>query len=129
MGFGSNLGDIIWIFLWSFFFIVYLMILFSILADLFRDHTLNGWFKALWVIFLIFVPFLTALVYLIARGQGMAKRGMKQAADARQQQDAYIQSVAGSSSAADQIAQAKSLLDAGTITQAEFEQLKAKALA
>ena len=128
MGFGSNLGDIIWIFLWSFFFIVYLMILFSILADLFRDHTLNGWFKALWVIFLIFVPFLTALVYLIARGQGMAKRGMKQAVEAKQQQDAYIQSVAGTSSATDQIAQAKALLDAGTITQAEFDQLKAKAL-
>ncbi|GAA4351404.1 SHOCT domain-containing protein [Microbacterium rhizosphaerae] len=128
MGFGSNLGDIIWIFLWSFFFIVYLMVLFSILSDLFRDHSLNGWWKAVWIIFLIFVPFLTALIYLIARGQGMAERGMKQAAAAKKQQDAYIQQVAGSSSATDQIAQAKALLDAGTITQAEFDQLKAKAL-
>jgi ABC-type multidrug transport system fused ATPase/permease subunit len=128
MGFGSNLGDIIWIFLWSFFFIVYLMVLFSILADLFRDHSLSGWWKAVWIIFLIFVPFLTALIYLIARGQGMAQRGMKQAAEAKKQQDAYIQQVAGSSSATDQIAQAKALLDAGTISQAEFDQLKAKAL-
>jgi ABC-type multidrug transport system fused ATPase/permease subunit len=129
MGFGSNLGDIIWIFLWSFFFIVYLMVLFSILSDLFRDHSLSGWWKAVWIIFLIFVPFLTALIYLIARGQGMAQRGMKQAAEAKKQQDAYIQQVASSSSATDQIAQAKALLDAGTITQAEFDQLKAKALA
>jgi ABC-type multidrug transport system fused ATPase/permease subunit len=128
MGFGSNLGDIIWIFLWSFFFIVYLMVLFSILSDLFRDHSLSGWWKAVWIIFLIFVPFLTALIYLIARGQGMAQRGMKQAAEAKKQQDAYIQQVASSSSATDQIAQAKALLDAGTITQAEFDQLKAKAL-
>jgi hypothetical protein len=127
MSFGSNFGDIIWFFIWSFFFIAYLMVLFSILGDLFRDTTLNGWWKAVWVIFLIFVPFLTALIYLIARGQGMAQRGMKQAAEMKQQQDAYIQSVAGSSPT-EEIANAKALLDAGTITQAEYEQLKAKAL-
>ena len=74
MGFWNSFGDIIWWFLWIFAFTAYLFVLFAILADLFRDHELNGWWKALWIIFLIFVPFLTALVYLIARGRGMAER-------------------------------------------------------
>lgn len=117
-------------FFWVFVFVAYLMVLFSILGDLFRDHTLSGWWKAVWIIFLIFVPFLTALIYLIARGPGMAKRGMAQAQEMREQQDAYIRATAGSSGgAADDIAKAKSLLDSGAITQAEFDSLKAKALA
>ena len=116
-------------FFWVFVFVAYLMVLFSILGDLFRDHTLSGWWKAVWIIFLIFVPFLTALIYLIARGQGMTKRSIAQAQEMREQQDAYIRATAGGSSAADDIAKAKSLLDSGAISQAEFDSLKAKALA
>lgn len=100
----------------------------SILSDLFRDHETSGWAKAAWVIFLLIFPFLTAFVYLIARGGGMAKRNMKAQADAQQQFNEYVQSVASGQSPADQIASAKSLLDAGTIDQAEFDRLKAKAL-
>ena len=125
-----------WDFLWTtlviFAFIAYLMILFNILVDLFwRDHKTSGWVKAIWVIFLIVLPYLTALVYLIARGRGMGERSMKEAEQIKQAQDAYIQSVAGSGakhSPAEEIARAKSLLDAGTISQAEYDQLKAKAL-
>jgi hypothetical protein len=116
-------------FFWVFVFVAYLMVLFSIIGDLFRDHTLNGWWKAVWIIFLVFVPFLTALIYLIARGQGMTKRSIQQAQELREQQDAYIRATAGGSSAADDISKAKSLLDSGAITQAEFDALKAKALA
>ena len=116
-------------FFWVFVFVAYLMVLFSILGDLFRDHTLNGWLKAIWIIFLIFVPFLTALIYLIASGTGMQKRGMEQAQEMRRAQDEYIRATAGSSSsAADDIAKAKALLDAGAISQAEYDSLKAKAL-
>src|SRR5215216_2208469 len=75
----ESFWDIIWWFFWVFVFISYLMVLFNIVADLFRDHALNGWWKAVWIIFLIFVPFLTALVYLIARGKGMSERGAAQA--------------------------------------------------
>ncbi len=87
-------GWIAWFF-WVFVFFAYLMVLFSILSDLFRDHKLNGWLKAVWIIFLIFVPFLTALVYLIARGNGMTKRGMAQAAEMRKAQDEYIRTDRG----------------------------------
>jgi uncharacterized membrane protein len=123
-----NFWDIVEIFFWSFVFVAYLMILFSILGDLFRDHKLNGWFKAIWIIFLIFVPFLTALIYLIARGRGMSERQLAAQKAAQQDANNYIRSVAGSS-ATDDIAKAKALLDAGTITQAEFDKLKAAALA
>lgn len=112
---------------WCYVFFAYLMVLFSIIADIFRDHTLNGWLKAIWVIFLIFVPILTALVYLIARGRGMSERSLAAAAQARSETDQYIRSVA-TSSPTDEIAKAKTLLDAGTISQAEFNGLKARAL-
>jgi len=128
-GFWGSFGDIIWWFLWIFFFMAYLFALFAVIGDLFRDHKLNGWWKAVWIIFLIFVPFLTLLVYLIARGNGMAKRSAKEASELQSAQDAYIKSVAGGgASPADEIAKAKGLLDAGTITQAEYDALKAKAL-
>jgi len=116
-------------FFWIFVFVAYLMVVFSIIADIFRDHTLNGWLKAVWIIFLIFVPFLTALIYLIARGNGMQKRSMELATQNREQQAAYIRTTAGTASATTEIADAKSLLDAGTISQQEFDLLKAKALA
>lgn len=124
--------DSFWEFLWSmiviFAFIAYLIILFNILVDLFwRDHKTSGWVKAIWVIFLIVLPYLTALVYLIARGEGMAIRAREAAASAKKETDAYIREAAGRSPA-QEIADAKALLDSGTITQQEFDSLKAKAL-
>ncbi|MHA7986234.1 SHOCT domain-containing protein [Rathayibacter sp. CAU 1779] len=128
MSFWDNFWNVLWVIFWSFAFIAYLFALFAIVADLFRDHKLNGWWKALWIIFLIFVPFLTALVYLIARGRGMAERSAKEQRQVQQATDQYIKQVAGASPA-DEIAKAKALLDAGTITQAEYDSLKAKILA
>lgn len=121
-----------WSFLWStiviFAFIAYLMILFNILTDLFwRDHKTSGVVKAVWVVFLIVFPYLTALVYLIVRGQGMAERAREAAAAAKKQTDDYIRQAAGRSPA-EEIGHAKELLDAGTISQAEFDSLKVKAL-
>ena len=124
-----NLGEILWTTLVIFFMIMYFMILFSILTDLFRDHDLSGWAKAAWVIFLLFFTFLAAFIYLIVRGGGMAKRSLEHQKAAQAQFNDYVQSVATQGSATEQIAQAKALLDAGTIDQAEFDALKAKALA
>ena len=119
-----------WLLVWSFFFVAYLIILFQIILDLFRDRELGGVAKALWLIALLFVPLLTALVYLIVRGRGMAERHLASARQMQSETDQYIKSVAGTAaSPADQIASAKSLLDSGAISQAEFDQLKAKALA
>ena len=124
--------DIVWFIVISFAFIAYLMILFNIITDLFRDDEASGWIKALWVILLIIFPLITSLVYLIVKGPGMAKRQAKAYGDARAMQDQYIKSVASgssSSSPAAEIAQAKDLLAAGAITQAEFDTIKARALA
>jgi len=121
--------DIVWFIIISFAFVAYLMILFNIIADLFRDKSESGGMKALWMVCLIFLPFLTAIIYLIVRGPGMAERQGQAFNQARQAQDEYIKSVAGSSSPADQIAQAKALLDSGSITQDEYAAIKAKALA
>lgn len=115
--------------IWWFLFFAYLVILFQILGDLFRDRELSGWLKAVWIVFLIIFPFLTALVYVIARGRGMAERGQAAALKAKQDTDTYIRGVAGGKSPAEHIADAKALLDQGVIDQAEFDQLKAKALA
>jgi hypothetical protein len=120
--------DFVWHFLLIFAWIAYLLVLFQILTDLFwRDHKTSGWIKAVWVIFLIVFPWLTAVVYLIARGSGMAVRAREAAAAAKKQTDDYIKQAAGRSPA-EEIAHAKELLEAGTITQAEFDGLKAKAL-
>src|SRR4029453_171878 len=123
MNFWNSFGDVIWWFLWAFVFIAYLMALFAIIGDLFRDHKLSGWWKAVWIIFLIFVPFLTALIYLISRGNGMAERSQK---EAKQYQAATAastrQPVGSAASPSDEIAKAKALLDAGAISQAEYDQ-------
>lgn len=119
--------DIVWFIFIAFLFFAWLMVLFSILSDLFRDKDTGGFAKAIWVIALIFIPFLTALIYLIARGHGMAERNAAAAKEMKAAQDSYIRDVAGSSPA-DQIARAKELLDSGAISQAEFDSLKAKAL-
>ncbi|MGN6198147.1 SHOCT domain-containing protein [Humibacter sp.] len=128
MSFWDNFWNVIWVIFWSFAFVAYLFALFAVVADLFRDHRLNGWWKALWIIFLVFVPFLTVLVYLIARGRGMAERSAKEQKQVQRATDDYIKQVAGASPA-DEIAKAKSLLDAGTITQDEYNSLKSKILA
>lgn len=123
----NNFWNVIWLIFWSFAFIAYLFALFAVISDLFRDRKLNGWWKALWIVFLIFLPFLTVLVYLIARGRGMAERQVKDVRQAQTQADNYIRQVA-SSSPADDIAKAKQLLDQGVITPGEFDALKNKAL-
>jgi len=128
MSFWENFWDVIWWTLWVFIFFAYLMVLFRILADIYRDHDLNGWWKAIWTVGLIFVPFLTALLYVITRGQGMARRSMRAAENARQETETYIRDVAGAGPAAE-IARAKELLDSGAITQLEFDALKAGAIA
>jgi predicted PurR-regulated permease PerM len=120
--------DIIWFIFISFLFIAYLMLLFNIIGDLFRDRSVSGVVKAIWIILLIFIPFLTALIYLIVRGEGMATRQMEAMAHMQQRQNEYIKQVASSSSPADEIAKAKEMLDSGAITQAEFDALKQKAL-
>jgi hypothetical protein len=120
--------DVVWFIFISFAFVAYLMVMFSIISDLFRDRDVSGVAKALWVVALIFVPFLSSLVYLITRGRGMAERSFRSAAEARQQQDAYIRQVAGQTSPTDQIAQARAMLDSGVISQSEYDALKTKAL-
>ncbi len=113
-----------------FLFFAWFMCLFWVLGDIFRSKDLGGGAKTLWVIFVIIIPWLGILAYLIARGHGMHERQFEQAQAAQAAQAAYIQSVAApSGGAASQIADAKGLLDSGAITQAEFDQLKAKALA
>ena len=125
----NSFWDWFWLLVWTFFFVCYLMVLFQIIADLFRDRDLSGWWKAVWIIFLIIFPFLTSLIYLIARGRGMAERQAGEMRRAQAATDQYIQTVAGQTNPAEQIASAKNLLDSGAITQEEFEKLKAKALA
>ena len=120
--------DIIWFIIVSFAFVAYLMILFNIVTDLFRDKSVSGGMKAVWMIGLVFLPFLIAVIYLIVRGKGMAERQNEVVQHVRAAQDDYIRSVA-SASPAEEIAKAQQLLDAGTITPEEFAALKAKAVA
>ncbi|MEI5584149.1 MULTISPECIES: SHOCT domain-containing protein [unclassified Agromyces] len=120
----------VWLF-WFYVIVSCIWIFITVFVDIFRDPTLNGWTKALWVLFLVFLPFLAAFVYLIARGKGMTQRNMERAQSMNAQQAEYIRSVAGSgsgASAASEIESAKRLLDSGAITAAEYETLKAKAL-
>jgi hypothetical protein len=125
--------DSFWDFFWfiiSFFLLMaYLMVLFQIITDLFRDRDTNGWVKAVWIFFLIFLPILTSLVYLIARGRQMTERNISAVQSAQRDQEAYIRQVSSSATPADQIAQAKGLLDSGAISAEEYDALKAKALA
>lgn len=112
---------------WVFAFCAYLITLFSIISDLVRDRRLSGWAKAIWVLCLFFVPFLTALAYLLFRGRGMADRGVRQAKEDQQRAEDYIREVAGTSPA-DEIAKLQSLLESGVISQEEFQQLKSSVL-
>ena len=124
IGNGSVLLDIIVIF----FFVIWIWILVVILSDLFRDHELSGWWKAVWVLFLVFIPFLTALVYLIARGHGMRDRAIAQQAEAKKQFDQYVQEQATAASPAEELAKLSDLKDKGAISQEEFDAQKAKLL-
>ena len=117
--------DLFWWLLWIFWFVAYIYVVVVVITDLFRDDKLSGWFKALWIIALVFVPFLTALVYVIARGSGMAQRARERYASAPENDDYRP---AASTSPSEDIAKAKALLDAGTITQGEFDALTSKAL-
>ncbi|NLG45159.1 SHOCT domain-containing protein [Gordonia sp. (in: high G+C Gram-positive bacteria)] len=125
----SSFWNVIWYTVMVFAFIAYLMVLFMVLSDLFRDHKLAAGWKVVWIILLIVLPYITAFVYLLARGPGMAERGQAAAIAAEKANREYIRHAAGQSSPAADIATAKSLLDAGTITPEEYEALKAKALA
>jgi hypothetical protein len=120
--------DIVWFIIISYAFVAYLVALLRIIGDVFRDRELSGFLKAAWVIALCLMPFLTAIVYLIVRGRGMAERSVERAATQRSAQDAYIRQVAGRSTPSDQIAQARGLFDAGAISQQEYDALKTKAL-
>jgi hypothetical protein len=117
-----------WLLVWSFFFVAYLMMLFHIFGDIFRDKSLGGFAKVVWVVVLFVVPLFAALVYIIVRGRGMAERAMESNVRQMNAQEEYIRSVAAPSSSVEQLTQAKSLLDSGAITPEEFAALKARAL-
>ena len=122
-------GGIFLTMLWFFLFVIWIWILITIFADIFRRHDISGWIKALWIIFVIILPYLGVLIYLIAEHKGMAERSLQQAQKQKADFDTYVQSVATpGAGAATEIANAQALLDKGTITQDEFNQLKAKAL-
>jgi hypothetical protein len=125
MGFWGNFWDLIVFVFWLFAFTAYLFVLFMIIGDLIRDHKLNGWFKAIWLLFLFFVPVLTALVYLIARGRGMNERTRQRVERVRD--DSY-DSPLPVANPAGEIAKAQALVDAGTITPGEFDAIRNKAL-
>jgi hypothetical protein len=120
---------VLWAMIIFFAFVIWIWLLITVFVDIFRRKDCGGFTKALWIIFVIVFPYLGVLIYLIANHNGMAERSEKVVQSVQAQQDAYIKSVAGSASPADQIAQAKSLLDSGAISQAEFDALKGKALA
>jgi hypothetical protein len=124
----NTFGQVMWTILVLFAWILFFWLLFAVFGDLFRRDDISGWGKAAWSIFVIFLPFLGCFVYLITQGHKIGERNMQQAQAAQAQLDSRIQAVAGSGSA-EQIAKAKELLDSGAIDQAEFDQLKAKALA
>ena len=121
-------GNFLWTMLIIFFMVFYFMLLFLVLLDIFRDHKMSGWIKLLWIVALLFFHFITLFVYVIFRGRGMGERQQAAAVENQEARQAYIQSMAGTNPT-EQIASAKALLDAGTITQAEFDSLKTKALA
>jgi hypothetical protein len=120
-------GDAIWTMVIFFVWILWFWLLFTVFADVFRRHDIHGWAKTGWIVFTICLPFLGVFIYLITQSHGMADRNIAQAQAAQSQFASYVKETAGSGGAAD-IEKAKSLLDSGAITQAEFDQLKAKAL-
>jgi hypothetical protein len=124
-----SFGALLLIALEVFFFVIWIWILITILSDLFRDHELSGWGKAAWVLFLVFIPFLTALIYLIARGEGMRDRTIKAQADAKKHFDEYVREQAHAGSPADELHKLAELKDKGALSAEEYEKAKAKLLA
>jgi hypothetical protein len=124
-----SFGEILLVALEIFFFVVWIWILITILSDLFRDHEISGWAKAAWVLFLVFIPFLTALIYLIARGEGMRDRTIKAQADAKKHFDEYVREQAHTGSPADELHKLAELKDKGALSQEEFDRAKQKLLA
>ncbi|WP_353814994.1 SHOCT domain-containing protein [Agromyces sp. SYSU T00266] len=116
-----------WFFFWIFAYVAYLMVLVYIVIDIFRDHSLNGWLKAVWIIFLVFLPWLTGLVYLIARGRGMAERSARKQVEYETHTAEEYREISFASPS-EEIAKAQALRDQGVISDGEFEAIKAKAL-
>ena len=127
MSFWENFWDIFWWFFTACVFFAYLFGVFAIIGDLFRDHRLSGWWKAVWIVFLCFLPFVTLLVYLAARGDGMAERSMERSRRHQDDADSYIRQGAAASPT-EEISRAKALMDAGTISPDEFERIKNRVL-
>ena len=123
-----SFGDLLLLVVEIFLFVIWIWILFTIIGDLFRDHEMSGWAKALWILFLVFIPFLTMLVYLIARGSGMRERALKAQAEAKHHMDSYIQQQAHSTPA-DELHKLNDLKEKGALTAEEFDKAKAKLLA
>jgi hypothetical protein len=123
-----SFGDMLLVVLEIFFFVVWIWILFTIITDLFRDHEMSGWIKAVWLLFLVFIPFLTGLVYLIARGSGMREREIKAHTDAKKHFDEYVQTQAHHSPA-DELHKLNDLKEKGALSAEEFDAAKAKLLA
>jgi hypothetical protein len=121
--------DVLWSMLVFFLWVAWFILLFHIVADVFRRRDASGWKKAAWLIFILFVPFVGVFAYLIVNSDDMARRNVERAAAARSEMDEYVRSVAAEGGSAAEIERAKGLLDSGAITQAEFEAIKAKALA
>ena len=120
--------NILWTMIIFFAWVAWIWIVITVLVDVFRRDDIGGWGKAGWVVFVIVVPFLGVLIYLIAQHDGMQERSANQARAQRREFDDYVRDTAGGGSAAE-IAKAKGLLDSGAISQAEFDQIKQKALA
>ena len=119
---------ILWSTLIIFAWVIFIWIAITVLIDVFRRHDISGWAKAAWVIFVVILPWVGVLVYLIVNHQGMAERRVKEVQASQAQLDEYVRQTAGTAGSASEIEKAKQLLDNGTITQAEFDKLKAKAL-
>ena len=122
-----SFGELLLVVVEIFLFVVWIWILFTIITDIFRDHEMSGWAKALWILFLVFIPFLTGLVYLIVRGSGMRDRAIKAQTDAKQHFDEYVREQAHASPA-DELHKLNELREKGALSQEEFDQAKAKLL-
>src|SRR3954454_6594424 len=120
-----SLGDALLTIIWIFLFVAWILVLFTIVGDLFRDHQLSGWAKAIWILFLIFIPFLTALVYLIVRGHGMRDRSIKEQAEVRRHFESYVRETAGTSSV-DELHKLNDLKEKGEIAGEELNRMKRK---
>jgi len=123
-----SFGELLLVVVEIFLFVVWIWILFTIISDLFRDHEMSGWAKALWILFLVFIPFLTGLIYLIVRGSGMRERAIKAQTDAKKHFDEYVREQAATSPA-DELHKLNDLREKGALSQEEFDQAKAKLLA